>query len=191
MLLIIDNQSQFLRTFKRRYLDDREVPHVIVEHNEQIDWSRADGIKGLMLSGGKGNPYEPLNLSADFAALMNLDVPTIGFCLGHEIIGVAHRARIRRMPEYQSKNQLVRIEVPEDPIFAGLPSDLVGIRKQHSFHLPKAPPDFDVLASSDACPVEIMRHRERCIYGFQGHPEVSGTNGIRMLENFLGMCGML
>jgi GMP synthase (glutamine-hydrolysing) len=190
MLLIIDNQSQYLRKFKRSYLDEYDVPHTIVEHNEQIDFQRLSGIRGLMISGGKGNPYEPLNLTANYVALMNLDVPTIGVCLGHEIIATAYQSKIRRMHDYQAKKERVFIEVFEDPIFEGLQSAEILIQKKHRYHVPVPSRAFSVLARSQACPNEIMRHKERPIYGFQGHPEVSGTAGERIMANFLKMCGL-
>ena len=190
MLLIIDNQSAYLRKFKRNYLDDQDIPHRIVDHNEQIDWATLPEVSGLMLSGGKGNPYEPLNLTTNYIAMMTLDVPTIGFCLGHEIIGVAYQARIKRMTDYQNKKQDVHIRDLDDPLFAKLTDPTVSIQKKHSFHMPRLPKDFRLLADSDACPIEIMRHEKKPIYGFQGHPEVSGKTGIAMMATFVEMCGL-
>lgn len=191
MLLIIDNQSQYLRRFKRNYLDDRDVPHLIVEHNEQIDFSRLPAVSGLMISGGKGNPFEPLNLTANYVAMMNLDVPTIGLCLGHEIIAAAHRCKIKRLDDYQSRRERVYINAADDPIFAGLAKGEVMIQKKHRFHVPAVSPELEILAYSEACPNEVMRHRDRPIYGFQGHPEVSGEDGLRIMGNFLRMCGVV
>jgi GMP synthase (glutamine-hydrolysing) len=190
MLLVIDNQSQYLRQFKRHYLDDLDIPHLIIDHNEQIDFSKLPVISGLIISGGKGNPYEPLNLTANYVALMNLDVPTIGFCLGHEIIGVAWQAKVKRLDDYQSRKEKIFIDVPDDPIFAGLISNEFSIQKNHRFHLPYIPKDFVNLAHSTVCNVEVIRHKDKPIYGFQGHPEVSGKDGLLIMKNFLGMCGI-
>ncbi len=120
MLLIIDNQSQYLRKFKRNYLDDRDIPHLIIEHNEQIDFNRLPSVSGLIISGGKGNPYEPLNLTTNYVAMMNLDVPTVGFCLGHEIIAAAYASKIKRLHDYQSKKERIYITDLNDEIFAGI-----------------------------------------------------------------------
>jgi GMP synthase (glutamine-hydrolysing) len=189
MLLIIDNQSQYLRKFKRSYLDEFDISHMIVEHNEQIDFQRLPSISGLMISGGKGNPYEPLNLTTNYVALMNLDVPTIGVCLGHEIIAVAYQSKIRRMHDYQAKKQRVIIQDFDDPLFEGLAERELMMQKKHRFHVPNPSQAFEVLAHSDVCPNEVMRHREKPIYGFQGHPEVSGNEGLRIMTNFLKLCG--
>ncbi|MCU7830265.1 MAG: gamma-glutamyl-gamma-aminobutyrate hydrolase family protein [Candidatus Thiodiazotropha sp. (ex Myrtea sp. 'scaly one' KF741663)] len=190
MLLIIDNQSQYLRQFKRHYLDDLDIPHLIVEHNEHIDFSRLPEISGLIISGGKGNPYEPLNLTANYVALMNLNVPTIGFCLGHEIIGVAWQAKVKRLVDYQSKKERILIDAPEDPIFDGLGKHEFMIQKKHRYHLPSLPKDFVKLAHSAVCNVEIIRHKDKPIYGFQGHPEVSGIDGLKIMSNFIRLCGL-
>jgi GMP synthase (glutamine-hydrolysing) len=190
MLLIIDNQSQFLRRFKRNYLDEFDVPHLIIEHNVQIDFQRLPTINGLMLSGGKGNPYEPLNLTTNYVALMNLDVPTLGVCLGHEIIAVAYQSKVRRMHEYQAKKQRVSIDVDDEPLFEGLVNRELLMQKQHRFHVPNPSQLFEILAHSEVCPNEIMRHKEKPIYGFQGHPEVSGREGLRIMANFLKLCGL-
>lgn len=189
MLLIIDNQSRYLRKFKRNYLDDCDIPHLIIDHNEQIDFKRLPPVQGLMISGGKGNPYEPLNLTANYVALMNLDVPTIGVCLGHEIIAAAYRSKIKRMHDYQSKKEHVFIDMMEDPIFDGLGKTELMMRKQHRYHVPAPSAEFQVLAHSNSCPNEIMRHKDKPLYGFQGHPEVSGEDGLRIMINFLKICG--
>jgi GMP synthase (glutamine-hydrolysing) len=143
-----------------------------------------------MLSGGRGNPYEPLNLTADFIALMNFDVPTIGFCLGHEIISVAYRGRLKKLPEYISKKEKITIAKPKDPIFQGLESDNLFLTRRHNFHVSELPPEFETLAESAVTPNEIIRHKSKFIYGFQAHPEVSGNDGILMIKNFLKICNL-
>lgn len=86
MLLIIDNQSSFIKKFKRNFLAEQDFDYIVVDHNQPIILSQKSEVTALILSGGRGNPYEPLNLTANFVALMNFDVPTLGFCLGHEIL---------------------------------------------------------------------------------------------------------
>ena len=188
MLLIIDNQSAFIKKFKRQYLSEQDFDYIFFDHNQPITLSAKTVIKGIMLSGGKGNPYEPLNLTSNFVALLNFKVPVIGFCLGHEIIAAAYRGRIKKLPEYHGKKELVTINLPDDPIFEGLEKKEVLLVKRHSFHVSELPPGFICLASSESCPNEIIRHAELPIYGFQAHPEVSGPDGLLMVNNFLKLC---
>jgi GMP synthase (glutamine-hydrolysing) len=190
MLLIIDNQSSYIKKFKRNYLSEQDFDFVIFDHNQPIVLSAKTKLSGLMLSGGRGNPYEPLNLTANFIALMNFDVPVIGFCLGHEIITVAHRGRLKKLPDYLTKKIQITVTKPDDPIFAGLDTAELYLTRRHHFHVSELPPDFESLAKSDITPNEIIRHKSKPIYGFQTHPEVSGENGLLMIGNFLKMCNL-
>jgi len=191
MLLIIDNQSAFIKKFKRQYLAEQDFDYVVFDHNQPITLSAKTKIKGIILSGGKGTPYEPLNLTSNFVALMNFDVPVLGFCLGHEILAVAYRGRIKKLSEYQGKKETIQIHKPEDPIFEGITSLEISLVKRHSHHVSEIPACFDNLASSSACPNEVIKHKTKNIYGFQSHPEVSGPQGIQMVENFLKICKII
>lgn len=189
MILIVDNQSSFIKKFKRQYLSEQDFDYVFFDHNQPITLSAKTEVTGIILSGGRGNPYEPLNLTTNFVALMNFDVPTIGFCLGHEIIAAAFRGRIKKLDKYHQKKETVRI-IKEDPIFEGLETTEVDLVKRHSYHVSELSSDLIALAESDTTPHEIIRHKDRPIYGFQSHPEVSGRQGLILVENFLKMCGV-
>lgn len=189
MLLIIDNQSSFIKKFKRNFLAEQDFEYVFFDHNQPLSIPSQTKITGLMLSGGRGNPYEPLNLTTNFIAMMNFDVPTIGFCLGHEIIGVAYMARLKKLPTYNIKREKVTITNPDDPIFEGVTGTEFFPTRRHNFHISDLPDDFIGLAESDLTPNEIIRHKDKPIYGFQAHPEVSGGDGMTMVKNFLKMCG--
>jgi len=191
MLLIIDNQSAFIKKFKRQYLAEQDFDYVFFDHNQPITLSAKTKIKGIILSGGRGNPHEPLNLSSNFVALMNFNVPIIGFCLGHEIIAVAYRGRIKKLAEYHGKKEMITITKPEDPIFADLEKKKVSLVKRHSFHVAELPSTFESLAISETCETEIIKHKNKPIYGFQSHPEVSGEDGMIMVNNFLKICKII
>lgn len=190
MILIIDNQSSFIKKFKRQFLAEQDFDYVFFDHNQPITLSAKTKISGVILSGGRGNPYEPLNLTSNFVALMNFNVPVIGFCLGHEIIAAAYRGRIKKLAEYHQKKEVVRI-IQDDAIFDGLNKTEVSLVKRHSFHVSELPSDFISLAESDTTPNEIIKHKQLPIYGFQSHPEVSGEDGLIMVKNFLKLCGVL
>jgi GMP synthase-like glutamine amidotransferase len=44
------------------------------------------------------------------------------------------------------------------------------------------------LGTSDACVNEVMRHESKDLYGVQFHPEISGNNGMILLQNFYQIC---
>jgi len=190
MLLIIDNQSRFIKQFKVNFLAEQEIPFIIFDHNQPIVLPKDMVIKGIILSGGKGNPYDPLNLTSNFVAMISFDVPIAGFCLGHEIIAAAYRGRIKKMANFQHKREKVRILKPEDPIFEGSERGELVLRKRHHFQITELPDSFVTLAESEACRYEIIRHISKPIYGFQSHPEASGKDGMLLINNFLKICNI-
>ena len=189
MLLIIDNQSKYINRFKHEYLDEQDVPFKVLDHNEPIDFARIENLSGLILSGGRGSPYTPLNLTTNFIALFNLDIPTIGFCLGHEIIAVMYKARIKKLQISQNRKVFINLRTLKDPLFEGLTSLEVRVQKKHRFNVINLTEPLISLAYSEISDNEIIRHKDKPIYGFQGHPEVSGRDGLLMMRNFLRMCG--
>lgn len=191
MLLIIDNQSAYIKKFKRQYLAEQDFDYVFFDHNQPITLAAKAQIKGIILSGGRDNPYEPLNLTSSFVALMNFDVPILGLCLGLEILAVAYRGRVKRLAEYHAKKELVTIIKPDDPIFSGLKKQKFLLVKRHAFHISELPASFESLATSDTCANEIIRHKQKPIYGFQSHLEVSGEDGMLMVKNFLKICKII
>ncbi|MBD3286683.1 hypothetical protein GF359_08800, partial [candidate division WOR-3 bacterium] len=42
---------------------------------------------------------------------------------------------------------------------------------------------FDILAASKGCPVEVIQHRKRPLWGVQFHPEKSFPEGRQIAEN--------
>lgn len=190
MLIIIDNQSAFIKQFKNGWLEDHDVEYRVYDHNQPLWLNNPKEVKGIILSGGKGSPYEPLNLTTNFIALMRFNVPIIGFCLGHEIIAVAYGGRVRKLPEYQNHKEEITVVDHTDPIFNGIESQTLTLREKHNFHVHKLPEEFVTLGHSAVCPHEIIRHKSKPIYGFQSHPEVSGDVGLTIMKNFMNICGI-
>ncbi len=190
MILVVDNQSSYIKKFKRQYLSEQDFDYVFFDHNQPITLSVKSKVSGIILSGGRGNPFEPLNLTTNFVAIMNFDVPIIGFCLGHEIIATAYRGRIKKLEHYHQKKEIVRL-THDDPIFDGLNTDEVNLVKKHYYHVSELPDNFIAIGESATTPNEIIRHKDKPIYGFQSHPEVSGPQGLLMVKNFLRMCGAI
>jgi GMP synthase (glutamine-hydrolysing) len=190
MLLIIDNQSDYIKKFIGSFLSKQDFGYILFDHNQPIVLSVKMEISGVILSGGRGNPFEPLNLTSNFVALINFAVPILGFCLGHEIIAVAYRGRLKKLPGLFMNKERITITKTGDPIFEGLISNELHLKRKHHFHVSELPSNFESLAESDITPNEIIKHKEKPIYGFQAHPEVSGAEGLLIIKNFLKMCGL-
>lgn len=110
-------------------------------------------------------------------------LPTLGICLGHQIIGKLFGAEIVRGKESESGLLKTFID-QEDSVLAGMTSTFESFMMHRaSVTLPK---QFQVLAHSDICSNVIMKHRQKAIYGVQSHPELS-SNGVALLNNFVAL----
>jgi GMP synthase (glutamine-hydrolysing) len=86
----------------------------------------------------------------------------------------------------------VRVLQP-DPLFNGL-GDRPVFYQAHAEEAKSSPPNFEVLAASEACPIQALKRVDRLVYGTQFHPEwysEEQTDGRRLLTNFFEIVGIL
>lgn len=86
----------------------------------------------------------------------------------------------------------VRI-LKSDPLFDGLGQEPI-LFEDHCWELKETPPGFEVLASTDACRIQAIRHTGPLVYGTQFHPErytQEHADGRKLLANFFKLAGIL
>jgi GMP synthase (glutamine-hydrolysing) len=116
--------------------------------------------------------------------LKSYQKPILGICFGHQLIGLLYGAHGAKMREDRNWQEIEIIE--ESPLFNRLP-DCFEMMEDHCEHI-TIPPEFKLMAASDACINECMQHESKQIFGVQFHPEVSGNYGNILLENFYFIC---
>lgn len=118
------------------------------------------------------------------AFLKEIEIPVLGICFGHQMIGLLHGAHPSRQKEDRDWQIIETLE--EHPLFDKMPTE-VEMMEDHCecISLPK---DFVLLGVSDACVNEAMYHKEKPLFGVQFHPEVSGNQGTLLIENFVDIC---
>lgn len=141
---------------------------------------------GVVVLGGPMNVYEEARypfLALEDAFLkvaLRAGVPTLGICLGAQLIAKASGARVRRGPAKEI-GWLPIEQTPEassDPLFAGLPSSLQVFHWHgDTFDLPAGARH---LARSALCAHQAYA-LGRCVYGLQFHFEVTPA----MIESWL------
>lgn len=116
--------------------------------------------------------------------LLTYQLPLLGICFGHQILGLAYGATYSLCKEDRLFQRVQQKR--KDSLFNDLPYPTVSLKEDHTecIELPK---DFILLASSSTCQVEAMKHQKMPWYGVQFHPETSGKYGIKLIENFLAL----
>jgi GMP synthase (glutamine-hydrolysing) len=158
---------------------------VIVEAGHRLDeWSFAergepslDGYDAVLAFGGFQHPdqddvYPWLAREADWLpTLIEQRVPTLGICLGSELLARATGAWVGRLPEPEigwGEVELTEAGI-EDPVFSALPPRFDGLLWHHYAH---DLPDGAVALAHSAASLQAFRLGDTC-WGVQFHPEVT------------------
>jgi GMP synthase (glutamine-hydrolysing) len=117
-----------------------------------------------------GNPWLGIE-RAWLTGLLEREVPTLGICLGAELLGQAAGGRLMRLdgPEIGWIDVQLTADASADPLLGALPERFPSFQ-WHSWAV-DPPPGAQVLARSAAC-AQAYRLAERA-WGIQFHAEVS------------------
>jgi len=172
-----------------------KVPHIVgmlksldqevtVQQWSRIDASAIAEASAFVLSGSPifltEVDHQPYLTHCSF--LKNVEVPVLGICYGHQIIGILHGAEIYRGPAIR-RPETIRI-LQNDPLLKGFGKEII-MTEDHTEGI-NLPESFIHIATSDFYLNEGMKHETNKIWGIQFHPEVSGENGLQLFQNFCG-----
>ena len=137
------------------------------------------GYSALVVLGGAMNAYQDEvapwlpELRALLAAAVRAELPTLGICLGAQLLAVAAGGRVSaaETPEYGAQLVAKRQAAAEDPLFRELPIT-PDVLQWHVDEVSQLPPGAVLLASSPVCEVEAFRVG-RLAWGVQFHIETT------------------
>lgn len=169
------------------------------------------GIRALIIGGNATDwaEYSRRDLAEMCHIIRAAELPILGLCGGCQLIAIVHGTSVgpmRRLgegeddphpdfaPGYFKEWGFLPVRVlKSDPLFDGLGQEAI-LFEAHWWELKEAPPHFEVLASTDACRIQAIRHTGPLVYGTQFHPErytQEHADGRKLLANFLKLAGIL
>ena len=167
--------------------------HVLSELRQPEDPVAAyRGYRGIVLSGSPALASAGKDAELD-PALLELDVPVLGLCFGHQAIAKHYGGRVEHEQREYGPARLR--SVTPSPLFAGLPAEHT-VWMSHGDTVTVLPDGFAEIGASvdpdgrvhhNAAIADERRRR----YGLQFHPEVDDSeHGEAMLARFaLAICG--
>ena len=184
-ILVIDNYDSFVYNLVQ-YLGELGAETIVWRNDAgTVDDVRALAIEGILVSPGPGHPADA-RLSVDVVRELGAELPILGVCLGHQVIGHVHGGAIGRAPELlHGKTSPIRHEGAG--VLTGLPDGFDATR-YHSLVVEAGglPPVLEVTGHTADGLIMALRHREQPVEGVQFHPESVLTQaGHRLLANWL------
>jgi GMP synthase (glutamine-hydrolysing) len=189
-ILILDFGSQYTQLIARRV---REIgvycellpydvsPHFIENFNPS----------GIILSGGPDSVNDSKSARAP-SIVFNLKVPILGICYGMQTMAVqlggnatsAEKAEFG-FAKIRARNQSKLLtEINDETNSDG--NEFLDVWMSHGIEVTKMPPGFELIASSENCPIAGFANQEKNYYGLQFHPEVTHTKkGVNIIERFI------
>jgi anthranilate synthase component 2 len=189
MILLIDNYDSFVFNLARYF--QRLGQETLVLRNDAIDVAGVRALRPqvIALSPGPCTPNEA-GSSLDIVRQLHQEVPILGVCLGHQIIGQAFGGRIVRAGEpVHGRSSVVRHS--ERGLFEGVPNPTTACR-YHSLIIEREslPSELAVTATLDDGTIMAIEHASYPVFGVQFHPEsVLTSHGYSVLTNFLRISG--
>ena len=184
-IILIDNYDRI--TFNLyNYLSSLKF-NVDVIRNDQI--SSKEIIKRkynkIVISPGPGNPSQSGN-SLKIVKSLYKQIPILGVCLGHQIIGQVFGSRIIQTKKLMH-GKTSKIMSKKTGVLKNLPKTFEATR-YHSLIIDKKSlsEDLEITAETKDGLIMGVRHKKYDVHGVQFHPESIKTKlGIKILKNFI------
>jgi GMP synthase (glutamine-hydrolysing) len=183
---VVDNGGQWTHR-EWRMLKYLKVDSQIIDNTTPVEDLRQ--LDGLILSGGAAR----IGLSGELGncgAFLELDIPILGICAGHQFMARYYGGDARESPEPEFGAMEIELVNEGGKIFAGTPEKQM-VWESHNDEVHVVPDGFFITAKSPSCEVQGMENELGTRFGLQFHPEVNDSEfGKEMFENFVNICQM-
>ena len=189
-ILILDFGSQYTQLIARR-IREIGVYCELLPYDVSIHFIEKFKPNGIILSGGPDTVSQIGSARAP-SIVFELGVPILGICYGMQTMAVqlggdansAEKAEFG-FAQVRARNhsELLR-DISDEINSAG--HGLLDVWMSHGIEVTELPTDFNLIASTDNCPIAGFANEEKQYYGLQFHPEVTHTKqGKAILDRFV------
>ncbi len=194
-ILILDFGSQYTQLIARR-IREIGVYSEIRAFDISDDDIRDFAPMGIILSGGPESvtfgetPRAP-------QLVFELGVPVLGICYGMQTMAEQLGGKVASSEVHEFGYARIKIH-GSSPLLHDISdhinhdgSNFLDVWMSHGDKVVTLPPDFELMASTESCPIAGIHCEAKQLYGVQFHPEVTHTlQGQRIFEHFVyELCG--
>lgn len=182
LVIVVDFGGQYNQLIARR-VRDLNVYCEVVPYKKALDVIKEKQPIGIIFTGGPNSVYEENSPQID-KEIFELNIPVLGMCYGMQLIskdfgGVVEKAKNR---EFGKTNAKI---ANQSPILKDMSDESI-VWMSHTDFVSEKPEGFDIIQTTDYCPVAAIANEDKKIYAVQYHPEVNHTvEGKTLIKNFL------
>ena len=188
--LILDFGSQYTQLIARR-VREIGVYCVLVPYDVSSHFIENFNPSGIILSGGPDSVNDTKSARAP-NVVFDLKVPILGICYGMQTMAMqlGGDATNADKAEYgfakiRARNHSKLLTGINDEINSD-GNEFLDVWMSHGIEVTKLPHGFELIASSENCPIAGFANQDKNYYGLQFHPEVTHTKqGINILKRFI------
>lgn len=187
VIAVLDFGSQYTQVIARR-LREFSVYSKVYRFDTPVEQLRADGVVGVILSGGPSSVLAP-NAPRPDKGVFELGLPILGICYGLQLLGHTLGGEVEKSTHREYGRGTLTLQ-GTCPLFEGLPASF-RVWNSHGDRVTRLPVGFHTVASTENSDFAAIHDPERRFFGLQFHPEVFHTeHGTEILRNFvLRVCG--
>ncbi len=182
-------KGQYNHLIARR-LSELGVESRLMPPSTSIETIESMGAVGLVMGGGPQSVRSVDQLTGELKDASNLmgkvQLPLLCICVTHQLLATTYggKTQLANRPEYGPVEVSV---LEEDRILGGLGPSFTAW-ESHKDEVVSVPSGFRVLARSENCAIQAIRHEKKDVFGVQFHPEVNHTpKGVDVFKNFLSI----
>ncbi len=181
MILLIDNYDSFVHNIARYFEELGE--HVVIRRNDEVKRNDLKA-KAIVISPGPCAPQQA-GQSLDVVREFSGQVPILGICLGHQVIGEVFGDQVTRArrPMHGDSSDILH---DGTGVFENLPQRFSAGRYHSLIVETRGGSPLRVTARSEEGEVMGLQHKDHPTFGVQFHPEsILTEHGYDLLRNFL------
>lgn len=184
-IIILDFGSQTTQLIGRRVRELNTYCEIVPFNKFPHDTT---GIKGVILSGSPYSVYDANAFKAELDGIRG-KYPVLGICYGAQFLAYTSGGSVESANSREYGRARLTFADNSDRLLNGIAAGSQ-IWMSHGDSITVLPESFRVIASTDDVKATAYKIEEEETWGVQFHPEVfHTTDGTRLLDNFLSICG--
>ncbi len=182
IVIVLDFGGQYNQLIARR-VRECNVYCEVLPYTTSLDRIKEIAPKGIIFTGGPASVYEADSPSYD-PEILSLGIPILGICYGCQLMTYLLGGKVSKAPLREYGRTEVNIN-NSTKLFENISKNTI-CWMSHTDYIEKPAEGFEIISSSDSCPIAAIENTEHNLYGVQFHPEVVHTvEGTQMFHNFL------